>query len=1728
MTSAKQSLAATLRASIVLAGILALPASAFAALTVDQIVSIDGSGTIATRAFSTSSPGELVLAFGASDGPASGGQTVTVAGGGLAWSLVRRANAQAGTSEIWMATAPAMLSNMAVTSTQSIGNYHQSLTVVTFSGATGVGASGNASGPNGAASVLLTTTQAASLVFGVGNDWDRAVPRALATSQTLVHQVVDTGSNDTYWVQRVTDPVIGAGTLVAIADTAPVTDRWNFAAVEIVSGQPNATQSGPAVDQFASADGTGTLTVQRFNTSSPGELIVAFAASDGPISGGQTISVGGAGLTWNLVRRANARLGTSEIWTATASGILSDVKVTSTQRFDGYHQTLTVASFAGAAGVGSSAGTSSADGGPAVLVTTTKAGSLVVGVGNDWDHAFPRTPAANQVVIHQDVDTIVNDTFWVQATDRTVASAGTPVQLADTAPTTDQWNFAGVEILASTEPVTVTTGPAVEASIFSDGIGTISAPPFNTTIPVDRLIAFVASDGPASQPQSVTISGGGLSWELVRRANTQAGTAEIWSALTTTPLVAAIVSSTPAIDGYHQSLTIVPSNGANSIGASAAASAAGGAPAISLTTTQMGSVIYGVGNDWDHGIPRTVDANQTILHQWVESDSGDTFWVQARTAPTARAGATVELRDTTPTTDRWNFAAVEIVDTTPPTITATLNPAPNANGWNTTPVTVHFTCSDGGSGVATCPGDQVLSVDGANQIVSGTAVDNAGNAATGNAVVSIDRTPPALTITSPLSNATVFTPAVVIKGTAIDAVSGIAGPVCNGVPAVLVGTQFTCEVTLTPGTNSITAAATDIAGNARSATVSLNYARAPKATITSPANLTYLNISPTTVTGTVDDASATITINSIATPVVNGSFSLALPLVEGPNVITATASASAAVGTASIEVTLDTTPPHVTITSPSDGFVTTDAAISVAGNVNDLVVGTVNDQQAHVTVSGADAQVANRMFLAVNVPLAIGSNIVQAVGTDRVGNAATTQITVTRRISAPEPKVQLISGNNQLGTVGTVLAAPLVVALTDASGNPVSNKPVIFKVMQNDGLVSGNAPPGPTAILTTDAQGQARVRWTLGMRAGAGGNSVEAYAVGFAGTAIFTATGTLGQPAKIVVDTGNDQIGAIGQPLPKPFIAVVVDNGNNRLAGAPVTFAVRQGGGSIDGQPSVTVTTDSDGRAAAMLTLGLQEGNANNLVEANFQAAGGFAAAFTASGRAPGDPAQTTISGVVLDNSNNPIPGVTMRAVLTNVLNANTTAVQSVPSVRTGAQGQFTIAPAPVGFVKLLADGSTAQRPGVYPSLEYDMVTVAGQNATVGQPIYLLPLDTTNQSCVTATTGGGTLTIPDAPGFSLTFGPGQVTFPGGSKTGCVSVTVVHGDKVPMVPGFGQQPRFIVTIQPAGAVFNPPAPITLPNVDGLKPRAVTEMYSFDHDIGSFVAIGTGVVSDDGLLIRSSKGVGVLKAGWHCGGDPNASGNVADCGTCRICQGTTCINDDNGAFDDGKFCTSCDGLSPGVDCCRNGSGVAKKIEDRDIVGVTPQEWDFTKLAAIIRGTAQAFEYVPGCHPADPAFKGAIKLFAVSQCCEDKKNFGTGFKFTGSLSFDAIGVECLVPSLSVNFLGIVQLGAVVGATLGGEFSGSGTQGPCQDCGWSVDGKLGVTLTGKAVVITKIDPSFLRFEGGVKGDGSVQGSCNCDGCGNFKGCAGPLTIFGTAILANFLSKTGELPIPGTKICVP
>jgi hypothetical protein len=215
-------------------GVLNGTAPAPGAILIDRVVSSDGGGTRRIAGFSTASGGELLVAFAASDGPSSGGQTLNVSGAGLSWTLARRVNTQAGTSEIWTALASGPLANVTVSATQGRAGYHQSLTVVSFIGASGIGASSAANAPNGAASVSLTTTAAGAMVFGIGNDWDRAIARTIGPNQAMLHQWVDSSTGDTSWVQQWKGSVPARGTTIRLNDAAPSADRWNFAAVEIV------------------------------------------------------------------------------------------------------------------------------------------------------------------------------------------------------------------------------------------------------------------------------------------------------------------------------------------------------------------------------------------------------------------------------------------------------------------------------------------------------------------------------------------------------------------------------------------------------------------------------------------------------------------------------------------------------------------------------------------------------------------------------------------------------------------------------------------------------------------------------------------------------------------------------------------------------------------------------------------------------------------------------------------------------------------------------------------------------------------------------------------------------------------------------------------------------------------------------------------------------------------------------------------------------------------------------------------------------------------------------------------------------------------------------------------------------------------------------------------------------------------------------------------------------
>ena len=164
------------------------------------------------------------------------------------------------------------------------------------------------------------------------------------------------------------------------------------------------------------------------------------------------------------------------------------------------------------------------------------------------------------------------------------------------------------------------------------------------------------------------------------------------------------------------------------------------------------------------------------------------------------------------------------LDKTSPTITGSRLPSANANGWNSTNVTVTFTCSDGLSGIDSCgPTPQVVSGEGANQSRTGTAVDKAGNTASATVSgINIDKTPPTLTMPT-LSATYAFKAALTLTFGASDSLSGV-----DTIQATLNGTAVTSGSTVTltkAGTNTFTLTTTDKAGNTatQSATFTVAY-----------------------------------------------------------------------------------------------------------------------------------------------------------------------------------------------------------------------------------------------------------------------------------------------------------------------------------------------------------------------------------------------------------------------------------------------------------------------------------------------------------------------------------------------------------------------------------------------------------------------------------------------------------------------------------------------------------------------------------------------------------------------------------------------------------------------------------------------------------------------------------------------------------------------------------------
>ena len=183
----------------------------------------------------------------------------------------------------------------------------------------------------------------------------------------------------------------------------------------------------------------------------------------------------------------------------------------------------------------------------------------------------------------------------------------------------------------------------------------------------------------------------------------------------------------------------------------------------------------------------------------------------------------------------------------------------------------------------------------------------------------------------------------------------------------------------------------------------------------------------------------------------------------------------------------------------------------------------------------------------------------------------------------PRPQRLVKIGDGQRGPAGEQLAAPFVVSVLDQDGSAFAGAVVTFAVTAGGGTLSA-------ATATTDANGRAATTLTLGSEPGP--NAVEATVAGLEPVS-FTATATGQVPHTLTKVSGDGQEGLAGAQLSEPFVVLLLDEEDEAVAGAVVSFVVTAGGGTISSTISVT---DANGHARNTLRLGSEPGT--NAVEA--------------------------------------------------------------------------------------------------------------------------------------------------------------------------------------------------------------------------------------------------------------------------------------------------------------------------------------------------------------------------------------------------------------------------------------------------------------------------------------------------------------------------------------------------
>ncbi len=303
-----------------------------------------------------------------------------------------------------------------------------------------------------------------------------------------------------------------------------------------------------------------------------------------------------------------------------------------------------------------------------------------------------------------------------------------------------------------------------------------------------------------------------------------------------------------------------------------------------------------------------------------------------------------------------------------------------------------------------------------------------------------DFAPPIITISSHTNNQTVTTSQITLTGSISDT-SAISWVKINGTEVTYNSSNrtFSGVVNLNQGSNTIIVTAKDIANNEGTQSITINYAMqsTPVITVTYPSYGLIVNTQQISITGTVTDEDDNISLfkigNQSVTLGVGGSFSYGVTLSEGDNEFILYARDTTGLEyNATVFVKYeqgqqnDTTPPVITIASPTDNSTVNRQTLTVTGTVTD------QSSIAVFSVNNEGSLLENGGFSHI-LDLNSGLNTITVYAEDSFGNHSSKSVKVTYDAGVEDTEGPIINITSP-STRTTISSVNITGSVTDSSG----------------------------------------------------------------------------------------------------------------------------------------------------------------------------------------------------------------------------------------------------------------------------------------------------------------------------------------------------------------------------------------------------------------------------------------------------------------------------------------------------------------------------------------------------------------------------------------------------------------------------------------------------------------------------------------------------------------------